>query len=344
MWRGKNISPQMVMVLVAGIGLGVVLGWTGRAAIWLPGNRPQALRESSKLSLINPLLLCNVNERQEFNEVKSLNDGLERLIAQEVRAGRVIVASVYFRNLNSGDWVMVHETERYSPASLVKVPLLIAYLRFAETKRGVLDERLTIPVGQNSNNSQEIRPEQVVRPGQSYSVAELLERMIQYSDNDAALALYDHLNQDSLRNVYADLGVSFPDPDARAGVDFMTVNTYGRFFRVLYNGTYLWRGFSDRALQILSKSSFTNGLVAGVPPETPVAHKFGLLTITRNGVPYQRELHDCGIVYRSNHPFLLCVMTRTNADISQAAKTIATITKFTYDFVEARPQFSFISP
>ncbi len=328
-----SVSAQTIVAVLAGVLIGIVIGWHGRSKFLSSKFRPQALRESSGFHFINPLLLCDANERLEFIEMKPLNDALERLVASEVRAGHINIASIYFRNLTSGDWVMVNETERYNPASLIKVPLLIAYLKLSEGHSSLLGESITVPTGPDPNIGQEIKPEQTITPGRTYPITELLNRMIVYSDNQAALVLYDHLNQNSLRDVYADLGVPFPDPKKKQAFDFMTVNIYGRFFRVLYNGTYLWRSLSDQALRILSQSSFQGGLVAGLPKGITVAHKFGLLTLAKNGVPYGRELHDCGIIYAPFHPYLLCVMTRGTADLKQMEQAIGNISQFVYGVV-----------
>jgi hypothetical protein len=85
------------------------------------------------------------------------------------------------------------------------------------------------------------------------------------------------------------------------------VYTYASFFRVLYNASYLGKQLSEWALATLAQSEFREGIVAGVPPAVPVAHKFGEHKDVATG---EVQLHDCGIVYVPEHPYLLCVMTR----------------------------------
>jgi beta-lactamase class A len=102
------------------------------------------------------------------------------------------------------------------------------------------------------------------------------------------------------------------------------------FIRVLYNASYLSREMSEKALDYLLASDYKDGLVAGLPPGTQVAHKFG---------EYEREdmnqLHDCGIVYYPRHPYILSVMTR-GSDKQMMADTIAEISRLIYEEVDGK--------
>jgi hypothetical protein len=74
------------------------------------------------------------------------------------------------------------------------------------------------------------------------------------------------------------------------------------------------------------ESTFTQGIVAGVPAGTRVSHKFGEFSAGTN----LKQLHDCGIVYKPAHPYILCVMTQGN-DFNNLAATIAKISKTVWD-------------
>ena len=85
---------------------------------------------------------------------------------------------------------------------------------------------------------------------------------------------------------------------------------------------------SEKALEYLSKSDFKYGLVASLPANIVVAHKFGFWA--ENGV---RLLHDCGIVYYPNNPYLLCVMTSA-PDKEGYDPTISELSRFIYQEVD----------
>jgi beta-lactamase class A len=108
-------------------------------------------------------------------------------------------------------------------------------------------------------------------------------------------------------------------------------------FRILFNASYLTQAASEQALELLTRSEFRAGLVAGVPAGTVVAHKFG--ERIDGGVA---KLHDCGIVYHPARPYLLCVMTEGDR-FEPLASLIAETSRIAYDQVNdarARPTAS----
>jgi hypothetical protein len=64
---------------------------------------------------------------------------------------------------------------------------------------------------------------------------------------------------------------------------------------------------SEKALSLLAATTFAYGLTAGLPPGVRAAHKFGERILAD---PARMQLHDCGIVYAGNSPYLLCIMTQ----------------------------------
>ena len=64
-----------------------------------------------------------------------------------------------------------------------------------------------------------------------------------------------------------------------------------------------------------------------MPPSIGVVHKFGERSLGPNGET--KQLHDCGIVYYPNHPYLLCIMTR-GTSFEPLRKTIAGTSQLFY--------------
>jgi beta-lactamase class A len=136
--------------------------------------------------------------------------------------------------------------------------------------------------------------------------------------------------QDKIHEVYHHLHL----PQLAEAPNGYSPREYSVLYRALYNGTYLSRHLSEEALELLSNSTFRSGLVAGVPPEIPVAHKFGVRDAADNpleGSAYE-ELHDCGIVYYPDHPYFLCIMTR-GENFADLEAVIAGLSKTTWDEV-----------
>lgn len=282
------------------------------------------LRDASK-SFTRPLLECDQDE-QNFAELHPLQKQVTSLIESKVQRGEALSLSAYYRELDSGHWFGVNEGERFSPASLLKVPVLIAILAMAERQPGLLAEKVVAPESLRAATDPFYPPEVELQAGIAYSVDELLAHMITYSDNNAKDLLMSRLDQAVLDATYARLGIEVPS--ATTAADFITAQDIGRFFQVLYNATYLSREMSEKALGLLATCRFKAGLAAGVPAGTVVAHKFGL----RVREDATLQLHDCGIVYAPHRPYLLCVMGRGAKGID-LAPVIRDVSREVYDGV-----------
>lgn len=285
---------------------------------------------------IDPLLACNINNSNVFQKDMALNGQIQSLIDAHTNAGDISKASVYFVNTSNGSWINVYGNEAYYPSSLGKVPIMIAYYEFAQSDPSILNKEITYPVGSTDlNQEQGIKPAKSIVPGETYTVGELIGYMIKYSDNNASQLLYGDIDRNLLNHVYGDLGIPVKEDATLEDLDFIKTQQVATLFRILYNATYISRDYSEQALRLLSQTSFTEGIVAGVPHQTVVSHKLGLVEIAPGGVVSQHELHDCGIVYAKN-PYLLCVMTRGSADLQKLESIIAQISKIAYDHVNSQ--------
>jgi beta-lactamase class A len=211
---------------------------------------------------------------------------------------------------------------------------MIALFKEAEADPGLLQKKILYDGSFDYNTAQNFKPEKTLTPHQSYTLNELNERMIAYSDNNAVPLLSHYIDDHKLRTVFSDLGVFIPTTSGELNQDFISVKAYANFFRVLYNASYLNRDLSEKALSVLSKSDFPQGITAGVPTSTIIVQKFGerkILDINNN--PISTELHDCGIIYAPAHPYLLCIMTK-GKNFNELAGSIKDISKLVYDSVQ----------
>lgn len=275
--------------------------------------------ENSDFVFIKPLLTVKYGDQKDFFEFTPLQKKIESKINSIETEKTVEAISLYFRDLNNGHWVGVNEDAKFNPASLFKIPLMIAYLKNAEADQSVLSKKLYY--GESGST--------VLKTGTSYNVDELIRYMIIYSDNAAKKLLADNISTKSLYDVYSDLGLSEKESD----IAKISARSYSLFFRVLYNASYLNQEMSERALKLLNESEYKEGLVAGTPTGVNVAHKFGEFGQMENGKLVSLELHDCGIIYKPEHNFFLCVMTKGN-NTQIMGQTIANITKLIYNSLE----------
>lgn len=289
------------------------------------------------LVFTNPLLSCGISENKEFSEYKPLEETISSSLDEINQDGKT-TASVYYRDLNTGRWFGINENEKYSPASLFKVPIMISYLKESESDPYILEKR-TYFSGKSdiSNTSEHFKDMHSIQANTSYSIGQLLSYMIKYSDNLATTLLFKGLDQNSFGEVISDIGLQ---PLNTTGTvqptdDFITVKEYSYLFRLLYNATYLSPENSEKALKMLSEADFDKGITLGLPKGLKAAHKFGERSILDPATlqDEKNELHDCGVVYYPGHPYLICVMTK-GKDFDTLSKTIGTTSKIIYEYVD----------
>lgn len=316
------LSAAVIISLAAGL----FIGWES----WGNKGTPSVVRvvredEANTSPLINKLLYVETTEAKD-SFGPAFENKISDYINQSKEEGLADNISVYIRDLNNSRWLGVDEDEVYEPSSLLKVLTMMAYLNAAEDKPSILNQSLFY--SGKEDPGQFFKPQNKL-PAGYYSVADLIEQTIIQSDNEAEYALFN-AHKDDFMNTYNTLElpqiVSTSTP-----IDFMSPKAYSVIFRTLYNATYLSQQRSSEALQLLTKTTFKEGIVAGVPAGTTVAHKFGEHTTLRtDGRLVSRELHDCGIVYYPGSPYFLCVMTK-GSDFNKLKSVIQNISRITYE-------------
>lgn len=283
------------------------------------------IRSPGNYKFINPLIECETANFAENSNLSHIKSSLENIINQKINNNEINFASVYYRDLNNGPWLGINEKELFSPSSLIKVPLMMAYYKLAEKNPEILNQEITNTKIYNPQE-QNITPEITLAPNQNYTVDELINRMIVYSDNMAYELLNEKIDSKTLVSVYNDLGVDISKGYTDPNGNILSVKSYASFFRILYNSSYINKEMSEKALLLLSQTKFNQGIVAGVPKNVIVAHKFGERQYLETR---QYQLHDCGIVYLPGKPYLICIMTRGPA-LPQLENTIKQISTTIY--------------
>jgi len=305
--------------------------FVGRQSNSIDNHPVSETRLQGQYSLISPLLECDAYNFAPSNNLHPLRNQINDYIYSQKNSGHISHASVYFRDLTNGPWFGIDEKEYFSPASLVKVPIMMAYYKLAESNPQLLTQ--TIEIQTTLPDNQNIDPSITLTPHQTYTIEELIRRMIVYSDNEAYEILQNNIENNQIVQTYTDLGIDisrgFTDPSG----NILTVKDYASFFRILYNASYLSKPMSQKALEILSQIDYQDGLVKGVnDSKITIAHKFGERQYNATN---EKQLHDCGIIYSPQKPFLLCIMTRGN-DFNSLSSTIRQITATVFQSVNKK--------
>jgi len=275
---------------------------------------------SDKYKYIRPLAF--VEYYREDTLLVEIKKEILNYISVKRSEGAITTASAYLRNMNRHQDVRINPAEVYFPGSLMKVPIMIAYLKMAEKDPSVLNREYLFYNNYTNLPTQNIKLK-TLESGKSYKVGELLYYMIVYSDNMATALLSANIEFSKIANVFEDLGL--PIVDEKTQEYGISLKDYSRFFRVLYNSTYLSWDMSEYALDLLVKSKYENGLTKSLPKTISVAHKFG----ERNSDGIQ-QVHEIGIVYIKNKTYLIGVMTK-GSSIEILEDVISDISKIAYD-------------
>lgn len=268
----------------------------------LPCDDVSITRDNSP-SLTKPFLFADVS--CESDALQSLKQQLTDYIDNQKAAGKISRASVYYKELNSLHWTSANGSELYYPGSMMKVPLLLTILKQAQRDKTLLEQKIQYQAA--SKMKVFVPVQQPMEVGKFYTVQELLERMILFSDNDATSMLFSIYNKQLYDDLFLKLSIPVQDPEDL----FYRVSPadMSKFFRVLYNASYLSSLYSEYALDLLTKSNFREGIVQGIPSSTKVAHKFGERFTTSDLV----QLHESAIVYRGSASYAVTIMTEGNS-------------------------------
>lgn len=134
---------RLISVLVLAFFLiGFIAGWHGRVN-WTAEKDAGPVKETrlAGFDFINPLLECDSAKESLGRQLLPFHYRVSALIEEKKKLNWATHVSVYFRDLNNGLGFSIHDQEKFSPASMLKVPLLIAYLKWAEMNPELLAKR-----------------------------------------------------------------------------------------------------------------------------------------------------------------------------------------------------------
>jgi len=294
----------------------------------LPCDDVSIIRDNSP-SLTKPFLFADVS--CESDALQSLKQELTAYIDSQKTGGKISRASVYYKELNSLHWTSAYGSELFYPGSMLKVPLLLTMLKQIQRDKSMLERKIQF---QTASKLKVFVPvQQPMEVGKFYTVQELLERMVLFSDNDATSMLFSIYNKELYDDLFLKLSIPVQDPE-----DLyyrISPADMSKFFRVLYNASYLSSLYSEYALDLLTKSEFKQGIIQGVPSGTKVAHKFGERFTTNELV----QLHESAIVYRGSASFAVTIMTE-GKNIEDLKSVLQALSKICFEQRKAQSPMS----
>ncbi len=267
---------------------------------------------NSTLPYLSPRIFAE-NQNDILINFISLRDQLRQFVASKNNT-----LGVYFEYLPSGTSIGVNDREEHRFASLLKVPVVMAYYLQAEKE------------GLSINQTFEIKDDELDKGygdlwrkgyGTKITANELIKEILINSDNTALKVLADHTKRGYVEFIFNNLDVTL-DRDEN-NIQTISPKKYSSIFRSLYLSSLLPKEQSNKILEVMTQSSAHDTLTEGVPPQIKVANKIGELS---------DELYwDCGIIYEPKRPYLVCAFSTQTT--SEAKNDISTISKIIYDYI-----------
>jgi beta-lactamase class A len=169
--------------------------------------------------------------------------------------------------------------------------------------------------------------------GQTRTIRQLCDLMITSSSNLATNLIIEKLGVENIRATVTSLGASGVQvlrgvEDNKAYEKNLNNLTTARGLQILLTAIATGKAVSPDAsrqmIEILERQKFNEGIPAGLPAGTRVAHKTGEIT----------KIHHDGAIVFAPRPFVLVILVRGIADKKESAALIADITRLLYGAVQ----------
>lgn len=230
---------------------------------------------------------------------------------------------LYFEYLPTGTSININGNNEFYAASLFKLPVVMAYYKHKEKNGDKHDSELTLTQDMIDKDFGNLWKKGV---GYKLNASDAVDLAIKESDNTAAKALVPLINKEDFDSVYEGLDIDLNSDNNGA---LLSAKNYTSILKALYFSSILNRDDSNLILEKLTKTKFPDKLVAGIPPEIPVAHKIGDYSDEKGNEAFM----DCGIVFVPKRPYTLCMLSVS--DEQEARIRMQKISKIVYEFVSS---------
>jgi beta-lactamase class A len=260
---------------------------------------------------------------------------LEKAIQALIRDVEGADVAAAFHNLATGDQVLIQSDVNFHPASTIKVPIMMEVFRQAEEKSLSLDDLIAVKndfvsIVDGSHFALQAADDSETglyrRLGERVTIRELVRLMITDSSNVATNILVERITPGratafmvrlGTKDVRVVRGVEDNKAYARGLNNATTARGLMQILVRLAERDVVSANASEEMLTILRGQKFNEGIPAGLPAGTAVAHKTG---------SFAKVYHDAAIVLPpGKKPFVLVVLTRGIEKEPRAHRLVAEI-------------------
>ena len=269
-------------------------------------------------------------------------DKLQQKVLQQLSTANGLLA-VAFKNLATGQTVLINEKRTFHAASTMKTPVLIEIMKQAKEGKFSLKDSILVKNSFSSivdgspfmlNAADDSEPELYKQIGQKKTIEALAYDMIIASSNLATNLMIELVKAENVMTTMRAMGAN--DIQVLRGVEdkkafekglnnSITAYDLLLIFERIATNKIVSRKACKQMVKILLDQRFNEIIPAKLPGNVRVAHKTGSIT----GIQ-----HDTGIVYLPDGgKYVLILLSKFEGDEKMAVETMANISKIVYDYM-----------
>ncbi len=283
--------------------------------------------------LLVSLTLCGSAAAQDTKLASAESTIVSRIASSGADVG------VYFKTLDGKSEWSSRAEDVFHAASTMKIPVMIEV--FHQINQGKLKLDNPLPVKNEFHSivdgsvytlsaKDDSELDLYRAEGQTRTVRQLCELMITVSSNFATNLLIEKLGVENIRATVHALGADGVNvlrgvEDNKAYEKGLNNTTTARGLAILLEAIAEGKAVDAESckemIAVLERQKFNEGIPAGLPLGTAVAHKTGEIT---------KIHHDAAIVF-AKRPFILVILVRGLADIKASSALMADISRSFYE-------------
>lgn len=256
--------------------------------------------------------------------------------------------AVAFKNLSTGETILINEREEFHAASTMKTPVMIEVFKKAAAGELSLSDSIVVKnefksIVDSTLYSLDVSEDSEVdlynKVGSKKILSELVYDMIIYSSNLATNIVIELANANDVTQTMRELGATdilvLRGVEDQKAYDAGLSNTTTAYdLMVIFEKLALGEAVSPEAdqqmIDILTDQKFNEIIPAKLPKDITVAHKTGSIT----GVQHDSAL----IILPDGNKYVLIMLSKNLKDADAGVEVMATASELIYDYVTAQQQ------
>lgn len=333
-----KVLLTLIRLLILGVGVAAISGTI--LAIANPGSKISGGNKADKTAQATPSPVAQATP----NPLEpALKPDLEMIAVKQkvqalAKAQPELTPGMFFLNLDTGSYLDLAGATTFSAASMIKVPILVAFFQDVDAGKIRLDEMLTMRPELIGSGSGEM---QYLSPGSQFTALETATKMIVISDNTATNLLIDRLGGAAqLNQRFKTWGLTktvihnlLPDLE---GTNTTSPQELAMLMSQVSQGELVTPRSRDRLLDIMRQTETKTLLPQGLGKGATIAHKTGDIGTL---------VGDVGVIDMPNgQRYVAAAMVKRPFNDDRAQELIRQISKLTYQVQVASPKPGVPSP